>query len=239
MGRRLSESPPDNLLRRSSFTNQLLLKFYLSLYDYLSSTSIPADLRPLAEPVLSASEGTVFDGERTLFAALADRADELLVRHVVRELLGELKAYLGRYAVHFFHVLGFTLLTAFIPQEMGLRINWRRGRSHSLARVGCPPLLVLDSALHDSISVSRGTSNRSLSSYFVISFRRPVRSISHQSDMVGSWRSPAQLGYRIWVFAGCTRGGSSERRGQRLGAVRRRRQNPSVTGFLFWSKRRK
>ncbi|KAL8291920.1 hypothetical protein RQP46_002178 [Phenoliferia psychrophenolica] len=70
--------------------------FFLSLYHYLASTKVDPDLQLLADPILAASEGTLFDGTRKLFGKLADRAEETAVRHVVREVLGELKAYLGR-----------------------------------------------------------------------------------------------------------------------------------------------
>lgn len=50
----------------------------------------------MAKIVMDASEGTLFDAVRKDFEKQADRSEELVVRHVVREILGELKAYLGR-----------------------------------------------------------------------------------------------------------------------------------------------
>lgn len=75
---------------------QLPEQFFLSLYHYLGSNPIPADLQALAAPIMASSEGTLFDGTRKTFTKLADRAEELAVRHVVREVMGELKSYLGR-----------------------------------------------------------------------------------------------------------------------------------------------
>lgn len=76
-----------------------MIQFFLALWEYLKnpSTSIPVELRPEAEKLLAASGGSLFDGVRVEFEGLAERADELVVRHVVREVLGELKSYLGRY----------------------------------------------------------------------------------------------------------------------------------------------
>jgi hypothetical protein len=71
----------------------------LTLYDYLSSNASAPDLQPLAQAVLAESEGTLFDRERKAFETLADRSEDLIVRHVVREVLGELKTYLGRCAL--------------------------------------------------------------------------------------------------------------------------------------------
>jgi hypothetical protein len=50
----------------------------------------------MSKTVLDASEGTLFDAVRKNFEKQADRSEELVVRHVVREILGELKSYLGR-----------------------------------------------------------------------------------------------------------------------------------------------
>ena len=54
------------------------------------------ELREAAEDVLEESEGTLFDRERKTFETLADRSEDLIVRHVVREVLAELKPYLAR-----------------------------------------------------------------------------------------------------------------------------------------------
>ncbi|GAA5979575.1 hypothetical protein JCM10908_002971 [Rhodotorula pacifica] len=75
--------------------------FFLTLYEYLSTVlSTPGrlddDLQEAAEDVLDNSEGTVFDRERTTFENLAERSEELIVRHAAREVINELKAYFGR-----------------------------------------------------------------------------------------------------------------------------------------------
>ncbi|KAK4049402.1 hypothetical protein OIV83_004135 [Microbotryomycetes sp. JL201] len=70
--------------------------FFLGLYDYLSSIGAPDDLRNQAKELLSVSEGTLFDRERLAFERLADRSEDLIVRHCVREVLSDLKPYLGR-----------------------------------------------------------------------------------------------------------------------------------------------
>ncbi|GAA6035080.1 hypothetical protein JCM8097_002174 [Rhodosporidiobolus ruineniae] len=75
--------------------------FFLTLYDYLvSSTSTPGkldhSLQDEAEDVLDNSDGTIFDREKKMFEALAERSEELIVRHCVREVVGELKAYYSR-----------------------------------------------------------------------------------------------------------------------------------------------
>lgn len=71
-------------------------QFFLTLYDYLVSNPPPDELKPLAMAVLSESDGTLFDRERKEFEKLADRAEDLIVRHCVREVLHELKAYLAK-----------------------------------------------------------------------------------------------------------------------------------------------
>ncbi|KAK4702207.1 RAD50-interacting protein 1, partial [Phenoliferia sp. Uapishka_3] len=70
--------------------------FFLSLYHYVRTNVVPDDLKAAAEAGLEKSEGTLFDGTRKTFTKLADRAEETIVRHVVREVMTELKAYLGR-----------------------------------------------------------------------------------------------------------------------------------------------
>ncbi|KAM0792870.1 hypothetical protein ACM66B_002633 [Microbotryomycetes sp. NB124-2] len=70
--------------------------FFLGLYDYLTSMGAPDDLQTAAKELLSSSEGTLFDRERVVFEQLADRSEDLIVRHCVREVLGDLKPYLGR-----------------------------------------------------------------------------------------------------------------------------------------------
>lgn len=72
------------------------LQFFLTLYDRVVSASLSDELQPLAEDVLAQSEGTLFDRERQEYERLADRSEDLIVRHVVREVLGDLKSYLGR-----------------------------------------------------------------------------------------------------------------------------------------------
>lgn len=75
------------------------MQLFLALWEYLRSpsTAVTGELRGEAEKFLAVSEGSLFDGVRVEFEGLAERADELVVRHVVREVLGELKSYLGRY----------------------------------------------------------------------------------------------------------------------------------------------
>ncbi|GAA6047744.1 hypothetical protein JCM3770_001756 [Rhodotorula araucariae] len=75
--------------------------FFLTLYEYLlSATSTPGKLdhalQDAAEDVLDNSEGTIFDRERKTFEALAERSEELIVRHSVREVVGELKPYFSK-----------------------------------------------------------------------------------------------------------------------------------------------
>lgn len=74
----------------------LVAQFFLSLYDYLTSNTTPEELAPLAQALLPETEGTLFDRELKEYERLADRAEELIVRHCVREVLGDLKTYLGR-----------------------------------------------------------------------------------------------------------------------------------------------
>lgn len=57
---------------------------------------MPDDLLPLSQALLSDTEGTLFDRELKEYERLADRAEDLIVRHCVREVLGDLKSYLGR-----------------------------------------------------------------------------------------------------------------------------------------------
>ena len=54
------------------------------------------DLQEAAEDVLDNSEGTVFDRERSTFENLAERSEELIVRHAAREVINELKPYFSR-----------------------------------------------------------------------------------------------------------------------------------------------
>ncbi|BGP37330.1 hypothetical protein JCM10449v2_001235 [Rhodotorula kratochvilovae] len=75
--------------------------FFLTLYEYLSSANSTAGkldhaLQDAAEDVLDNSEGTIFDRERKAFEALAERSEELIVRHSVREVVGELKPYFSK-----------------------------------------------------------------------------------------------------------------------------------------------
>lgn len=49
-----------------------------------------------AEEVVDNSDGTVFDREKKTFEDLADRSEDLIVRHCTREVLGELKPYLSK-----------------------------------------------------------------------------------------------------------------------------------------------
>jgi hypothetical protein len=76
-------------------------QFFLTLYEYLSTAlSTPGrlddDLQEAAEDVLDNSEGTVFDRERSTFENLAERSEELIVRHAAREVINELKPYFSR-----------------------------------------------------------------------------------------------------------------------------------------------
>ncbi|GEM09225.1 rint-1 family protein [Rhodotorula toruloides] len=75
--------------------------FFLTLYDYLSSSvSTPGKLdralQDAADDVLDNSEGTVFDREHKVFENLADRTEELIVRHCAREVSNELKPYYNK-----------------------------------------------------------------------------------------------------------------------------------------------
>lgn len=57
---------------------------------------MPQDWKVLAQAVVASKGGSVFDNVRSEFQKHADRAEELIVRHVAREILAELKSYLGR-----------------------------------------------------------------------------------------------------------------------------------------------
>ncbi|SGY67893.1 BQ5605_C004g02822 [Microbotryum silenes-dioicae] len=70
--------------------------FFLELYENVKTQGVPYALELVAKDVLERSEGTLFDRERRTFEALADRAEDLIVKHVAREVLGELKAYLAK-----------------------------------------------------------------------------------------------------------------------------------------------
>ncbi|GAA5963767.1 hypothetical protein JCM3765_006844 [Sporobolomyces pararoseus] len=84
--------------------------FFLHLYQYLetliSTTRNNNDdddndddegtIRDLVEEVLDNSDGTLFDREKKTFQDLADRSEELIVRHCTREVLNELKPYLTK-----------------------------------------------------------------------------------------------------------------------------------------------
>lgn len=43
--------------------------------------------------MLDNSDGTIFDRERKTFESLAERSEELIVRHSVREVVSDLKPY--------------------------------------------------------------------------------------------------------------------------------------------------
>ncbi|EGU13476.1 RINT-1 family protein [Rhodotorula toruloides ATCC 204091] len=75
--------------------------FFLTLYDYLSSSAstpgkLDRGLQDAADDVLDNSEGTVFDREHKVFENLADRSEELIVRHCAREVSNELKPYYSK-----------------------------------------------------------------------------------------------------------------------------------------------
>ncbi|BGP53378.1 hypothetical protein JCM8202v2_000937 [Rhodotorula sphaerocarpa] len=75
--------------------------FFLTLYEYLSTAvatpgRLDDELQGTAEDVLDNSEGTVFDRERAAFENLAERIEELIVRHAAREVINELKAYFNK-----------------------------------------------------------------------------------------------------------------------------------------------
>lgn len=89
VSRSFSTCPPFHLLTSH-------LQFFLSLYDYLTHHTTPEELVPLSQALLPETEGTLFDRELKEYERLADRAEELIVRHCVREVLGDLKTYLGR-----------------------------------------------------------------------------------------------------------------------------------------------
>lgn len=88
-------SSPSDRAARAKLTRSVR-QFFLTLYDHLTSTPPPEELVPLASAVLTESDGTLFDRERKEFEKLADRSEELIVKHCVREVLHELKAYLGK-----------------------------------------------------------------------------------------------------------------------------------------------
>ncbi|GAA6009959.1 hypothetical protein JCM11491_000881 [Sporobolomyces phaffii] len=83
--------------------------FFLHLYEYLAhcvaaaaddddegpTIDDPDDLA-LADEVVENSDGTVFDRERTTFRELADRSEDLIVRHCTREVVAELKPYFAK-----------------------------------------------------------------------------------------------------------------------------------------------
>lgn len=78
-----------------------MYQFFLTLYEYLaSSASTPGKLdltlQDAADDVLDNSDGTIFDREKTAFENLAERSEDLIVRHAVREVVGELKAYFAK-----------------------------------------------------------------------------------------------------------------------------------------------
>ncbi|GAA5951427.1 hypothetical protein JCM21900_004406 [Sporobolomyces salmonicolor] len=75
--------------------------FFLHLYEYLAASSSSGriddpDLQAAAEDVLDNSDGTLFDREKKTFEDLADRSEDLIVRHCVREVVSELKPYFGK-----------------------------------------------------------------------------------------------------------------------------------------------
>ncbi|GAA5921613.1 hypothetical protein JCM1841_000155 [Sporobolomyces salmonicolor] len=75
--------------------------FFLHLYEYLAASSSSGriddpDLQAAAEDVLDNSDGTLFDREKKVFEDLADRSEDLIVRHCVREVVSELKPYFGK-----------------------------------------------------------------------------------------------------------------------------------------------
>ncbi|GAA5905863.1 hypothetical protein JCM8208_003360 [Rhodotorula glutinis] len=75
--------------------------FFLTLYDYLSTAiatpgKLDDTLQDAAEDVLDNSEGTTFDRERKTFESLAERSEELIVRHSVREVVSDLKPYFNK-----------------------------------------------------------------------------------------------------------------------------------------------
>ncbi|GAA5936810.1 uncharacterized protein JCM15063_000067 [Sporobolomyces koalae] len=75
--------------------------FFLNLYEYLQTAIAQGkiddpDHNTLAEEVVDNSDGTLFDRERKTFEDLADRSEDLIVRHCTREVVGELKPYFGK-----------------------------------------------------------------------------------------------------------------------------------------------
>ncbi|GAA5901887.1 uncharacterized protein JCM6883_000427 [Sporobolomyces salmoneus] len=75
--------------------------FFLHLYEYLQMALTQGkiddpDHNTFAEEVIDNSDGTLFDREKKTFEDLADRSEELIVRHCTREVLGELKPYLSK-----------------------------------------------------------------------------------------------------------------------------------------------
>ncbi|GAA5884946.1 hypothetical protein JCM6882_007164 [Rhodosporidiobolus microsporus] len=75
--------------------------FFLTLFDYLNSASatpgkLDRALQHNADDVLDNSEGTIFDREKNVLVNLAERSEDLIVRHCAREVAGELKPYYGK-----------------------------------------------------------------------------------------------------------------------------------------------
>lgn len=102
MGRGCGESPVSRApLSRADDSVGRAPQFFLTLYEYLSTAvatpgRLDDELQGAAEDVLDNSEGTVFDRERAAFENLAERSEELTVRHAAREVINELKAYFNK-----------------------------------------------------------------------------------------------------------------------------------------------
>ncbi|GAA5871149.1 hypothetical protein JCM16303_001706 [Sporobolomyces ruberrimus] len=75
--------------------------YFLHLYEYLEVALAQGKIddpehNTLAEEVIDNSDGTLFDREKKTFEDLADRSEDLIVRHCTREVVGELKPYFGK-----------------------------------------------------------------------------------------------------------------------------------------------
>ncbi|GAA5849815.1 hypothetical protein JCM5353_008618 [Sporobolomyces roseus] len=75
--------------------------FFLHLFSYLETAVSQGKIddpehNTLAEDLLDNSDGTLFDREKKVYEDLADRSEDLIVRHCTREIVGGLKPYFGK-----------------------------------------------------------------------------------------------------------------------------------------------
>jgi len=77
-------------------------QFFLHLFSYLETAVAQGKIddpehNTLAEDILDNSDGTLFDREKKVYEDLADRSEDLIVRHCTREIVAGLKPYFGKY----------------------------------------------------------------------------------------------------------------------------------------------